>query len=1491
MTQRKDNLFSTLKSNISQGFEPLTKTLPQSVKQGVSGALGIIRNLVEPESQKEKQRLHSLLTKPTYFISPELAQKGYVPPPPNEKDIIVIDKKFIDFLENSDVFSNLEMLQVKMFAPDLKKVLRSQIDLLPRYAAVADRAAMEAIMQAAIGAITPIKKVGVEKYLLKEALGEFKSKITPQIGKGILTKTTRDQALKNLANKYIKAGGNTSGVRTIDDLMKQSELLVSAIETKGRVIKPLLPTGTPDVISKNLDLAYGRVGTMQKSLDNAIERMYKVIGDDPRYKWNGKIKSKMHPDYNLQEFLDWSFKIDKYRDEIIEPIKERLADLKDFADALPREKVLPRGVQMQPVKETPLAISKDFSSISKAKASGMSFDEWVRGGIVPMKNKEIGDINFDLAKRNVQQIEKNWDSFSVNVKKIEGDNIDRVKKMVEGQSSFLKTLGINPSEEWHAHGGAIWKKDAYIFDNLFTSEIHTPNGALEYRTDGIIREISNRWNDIIETAQKATKGENVYWPKKSAEDFLSLKPTSSQLKAERDAVKQPAPKPFAPTFIKPAEVKPIVDARKIIKEATIPEVKFTKKGLLQPTTAAQKETLTDKRLLALRFKQQAFGAKAGFKTGAERAKAETLNRQAIKLETAIRAEQLKSLKQGIQMRIKKENIISNLKNKIVDAKQSRGEVVNYIKENLPLKERGKFITMATNAKDKKDVAKAFMRVEARVGQIEIDEGIRKLKMSIEKLKDSPSISADYRNRIKEIVEGYELIGHSEKTIKRLKATADFIARQASLGKDVEMPKRVLNKLKILGRIPKDKITLSQIQGLQQAIELEARKGKTVLKAKRAIYNFEKETRKENLLGIVSGMDSFQPPPRLIGEKLRRWAERYIKTRNYLRRSKVGLTPIDGLAEITGMQPMKADLDLSFGSYLQREVINIPNFKELEEEMLKLGNILSQGQVDRVGVYGARVQNGGYERLANNEITKEEADAIVLTGEEQEFYDAIQKFNEATYPAVKKYMLDEYNVDVGKVENYMSFMTDFDAMNELEIFDRFGDRSYDAVRKLTKKVEEGFTKKRVGAGKQKIQIDARKIAQRHSDDVAYMLTMGRDTKMYFEIVNSPEMRTKLGDVGALACKEWLDLMARKGGSEGAKRIAALDVIRKNLSIGVLAFRLSSALVQLSSFADTAATIGVEWTSKGAYSIATSKEWRAFVMDNFPEAKKAIGDDIAFRELEDVFFAKATKIGMTPLKILDGLMRAVSVAGTYQKLALKKGITIDWAKPDKALIQEATRIMRQSQGSSFFKDQPLALTTGMGITENRSLNKAILTFQSFMLNRWDNINRQIWRLGIKEKNYKKAATSFLLLIVVAAALEEGLRRTAKGAISFVGSIFGDDEQDEDRMSFEAAMTLNALQSVPIAGQIISSLEYSSNPVPIINAIDDVVSGSGQIVKGKALKTKIKGGVRATGAVGSLFGVPGASQATQIIRQSIPSKKGKTQPIGGGLKLKKGALKFKE
>lgn len=782
------------------------------------------------------------------------------------------------------------------------------------------------------------------------------------------------------------------------------------------------------------------------------------------------------------------------------------------------------------------------------------------------------------------------------------------------------------------------------------------------------------------------------------------------------------------------------------------------------------------------------------------------------------------------------------------------------KSDLTPEDKAKFLTTIKNVQTGKDLQKALSPKVNKKGE-EVSPGITKrINELIEKAQKkslandiknvkTDNIAIDYQQAIEKIQSAVDLNNRTDKTIAKREKIKEFVDKLRAEGRDITIPEKILNTL--------DKPTLKdlsveELTAIKNDVERLAKLGKTKIVARENVYKTTKEKIVAKLLKDAKAINSKQIPNVPIGGTRDQWAERYIGALNYISRTTVGLTPMEGLADVTGMQEMKKALDNKFGSYLSFNDENLRKWYDLTKDF-------NEGNFKRIGAYAISQQEGGIERLANSGIT--DVSNIELTPQEHKVYDFVRTTFDSYFPEVQRYAKEVYNEDVGQVKNYVSFISDFEQMSDLEMYDRFGQRPQEAINRRTKTVEQGFTKERAATSNIKLETNIDKIFRRHLDDVAYMLTMGKDIKMYSEILNDPKLRESLGDIGTLAWKQWLDLMARKGGADSAKRIAALDILRRNTGAGVLAFRLSSALVQFSSFGDTMATIGAEWATRGAYNIANSKEWRDFIMDNFPEVRKAVGDDVAFREFGEDMFGKISRLGFKPLQILDGLMRSTAASGAYEKIASQRGIAVDLKNPNQELIQEATKIMRQSQGSSFFKDQPLAITVGFGLSDNNSLNKTLLQFQSFMLGRWDNINRQIFRLGIQKKDYNKAFISLLWLTIFGFAGEVIMRRTAN-------AITG--KKKDKKKSFVGDVSLNAIQSVPLLGQLVSSITYSSNPVPIIKTTEDVIEGTSTAFKGKRKSTRTKGALKAIGGSGSLGGVPGATQASQILQDRIKTRK---------------------
>jgi hypothetical protein len=570
-----------------------------------------------------------------------------------------------------------------------------------------------------------------------------------------------------------------------------------------------------------------------------------------------------------------------------------------------------------------------------------------------------------------------------------------------------------------------------------------------------------------------------------------------------------------------------------------------------------------------------------------------------------------------------------------------------------------------------------------------------------------------------------------------------------------------------------------------------------------------------------------------------------KALNFAQMKDLIITPMDAVFDYldnsknylgANYRIFKRRIDVAYSLYLDAKFA-ITQRADAKANELKL----EEDNMERIGLYAAKVQKGGMEKLLSF-FTEEQIDSVVLTDNEMEFYKFMRKELDNLRPLIEKVMREVYNQPLGEVENYFPFMTDFEVMSDKEIRDRFGDKVTTHYDTLKKNVEMGFTKERVG-GKTRIKLNAAEIFGSHIDNATYLINVGKETKYLGELARTDEYGQAVGDVGQEVVREWIDLIARKGISQG-DRIKVLDAVRNYTGLLALGFKLSSALVQVTSLMDGAALIGTHAFS-GFKNIVTDSEWRAFVIDNMPELRNRIGDDIAFQDFKkNSWNKKIGEIAFAPLKTLDKFAACGVASGAYVKYCEDNDIVVDLSNPNEEALIYAQKMMRRTQSSSQFKDLPLAITKGK-LTGNISVDKAILQFQSFMLNRWSLIRHDLWRVGIKGTN-KKQAVNIAMWLIAANFAELGIRKWTK---EMIAQLTDEElpEEDEDK-EFEKNLG-QVLQNIPFVGSMYYSILYGDYPIPTISMTGRIIKKIGSAMKAdedtsgikwlKALVSSIPGG----------------------------------------------------
>ena len=824
-------------------------------------------------------------------------------------------------------------------------------------------------------------------------------------------------------------------------------------------------------------------------------------------------------------------------------------------------------------------------------------------------------------------------------------------------------------------------------------------------------------------------------------------------------------------------------------------------------------------------------------------------------------------------------LLESFRTRLSEIEDIRRQITDYAIKSLPMQARGGFLVAVRDAKTPGDLAKAFRRIDIEAAEVYKKSLIEDIKILSERTLDSPGVDVGYKERIRELLSGIELQGHRQQTLEALKRTQEFIDREQAAGKDVDLPREILDRVAILARKPVDEVTEYELERVISDLGALVRLGRSKVKIRRSIVELQKERILKELIAGTTAIEKNEQVRRKPGEilDLRARINRYIASAvDFFQHINLAIMPMDPFFDLLDGSKgysgpnyihIKKRLDGDFGRYLDLKDEWIPQIEELADKLQ-----LNTANFERIGVHSIRVQKGGREHLQGLGLKDEEIDAIKLTPTEMRLYSKMREVIEIPFPKFKKFMADLYNKEVEKVENYFPFQTDFEAMSEVEVFQRLGD-SYEGFGKRTKKTPQGFAEKRVG-GKTPIKVNALDIFKRHMDDMAYLLEMQSDIKMLSEVANTEDYAAAAGDEGTKRVLEWLDLLARNGGKaeEHKKWMTTLDIMRRNFGATTMGFKLSSIFIQPTSMLDASAILGGDYVAQGLRRVATSKQWRDFLMDNFSELRHRVGDDIAFRELSyGETLQKVQRASFWALQKLDGLAASASVAGAYQKALDKRGVALDLAKPDAEALSEASLIMRRTQNSPFFKDISLALSRG-DLTGNKSIDKALFQFKSYMLNRWSLIHHDIVRLNLKEG--KRSDMAFgLMYILMANAAETGIRWGIRSSIAsvFVGTALGIQKAwDFDDERIVKDFVLNVLQNVPFMGDLIQMAVYHDGPFPALKPPADLLTGIGDFAGAKTEQSTLRAIVKTGEGLAGMAGIPGTSQAAQIAREWIKDPK---------------------
>jgi hypothetical protein len=403
-----------------------------------------------------------------------------------------------------------------------------------------------------------------------------------------------------------------------------------------------------------------------------------------------------------------------------------------------------------------------------------------------------------------------------------------------------------------------------------------------------------------------------------------------------------------------------------------------------------------------------------------------------------------------------------------------------------------------------------------------------------------------------------------------------------------------------------------------------------------------------------------------------------------------------------------------------------------------------------------------------------------------------------------------------------------------------------------------------------------LLMNHVDEVIQYISHYEAIKQSFKVTHDDEIRRaiidKVGENEYKQIRPWLNDIANEGRSSMSKE--GFDPILRRLrfgtTMGVMGFKASTGLMQISGLSNTAAEIGAGYTARGLRTVVGSlgKVQRTKDMWNFvTERSKIMANRFKTmdRELLNAMKALEGKTGLLTAA-QETSMKHIALIQTYMVDlptwygAYYKGIEEAKAKFDmknfnteaayqKALedhaIKRADWTVENVQGSGMMKDMPKIMRT-------QSEGYRVLTmFYTFFSKMW-NMQRDLVR-GARSNQYSvtTVAAKILFIYAIPVAYEMLLR--------------GDfPDEDDDESWYEKYLTnlvLYPFQTVPVIRDIANAIgtEFDFNLSPVQAVMEKGLKGirygvDKGITDGDFTAFFSKGAVKLTGAY---FGIPGVSQ----------------------------------
>lgn len=506
--------------------------------------------------------------------------------------------------------------------------------------------------------------------------------------------------------------------------------------------------------------------------------------------------------------------------------------------------------------------------------------------------------------------------------------------------------------------------------------------------------------------------------------------------------------------------------------------------------------------------------------------------------------------------------------------------------------------------------------------------------------------------------------------------------------------------------------------------------------------------------------------------------------------------------------------------------------------LRLGSKESQ----RIHAFAYSEQKGGEELLRAAGI-----ETPTLNIAEKRAYDWMRQQLEKRYSEINAARAIAGTEPLPKVENYFTFS------HATDILRRDGhsltSATPSAINQAMKTANETAFQfeKRGFFGRKKLNLDALNLFKRYNESAIRHIEMtpivSRNSEMLASRVKSGEEMISFAEKSPEAYKflnQWNSHIAGMRASIFSPQVERVaEKLNRNIAFATLSFSARSVMIQPVAINNTVAVIGPKWTVSGVRSLLSGeaasameksrvllgREFDATVMDAF-----GIGGRV------NTVIQKAGEAGLKPLKAADMVTAQASWLGAYNKATKLLKMS------EKDAIRYADDIVVKTQAS--------ASPIDMSPIQRTAVGRSATLFQTFAINEFNMLRRELAGIGNKSISKKEAAKRLMRWIVGINIVNFVYEDVLKTNSPYPAPINAAMRANERGQSPTRAFLLELAGILPIVG----GLKYGGSP---FGATASTIEDARDIITGTASNRKT------AQTVGKILGVPGTMQISKLQR----------------------------